>query len=145
MKSNPRVVFDTNIFISALIFGGNPRTCLDLAIERTVQLVISRAILLELSQKLQNKFGWASEDVADVIEGIGKFAQVIKLTSKIKIIKTYPKDNIILECAESGNADFIVSGDKKHILSLGRFKKIQIVSAKEFLDFYYKTSKTRRT
>ena len=138
MKNKPRVVFDTNIFISALIFGGNPRMCLELAKEGSVQLFSSRAILLELADKLRQKFDWKNDDIVDVIEGVATIATIVRPMQAIHLIKQDPADNRILECAQEARADFIISGDKKHLLSLKKFKKTQIISAKEFLEMFYK-------
>lgn len=134
--SKIRVVFDTNIFISAIIFGGNPRQCLELSRTSEVELLLSRAILVELARKLRDKFLWNDSEIKELIEGILVFARLISEGEKIKIIKD-KADNRILECALKGKADFIVSGDKKHLLSLGKFKGIPIISAKEFLDIFY--------
>lgn len=137
MKPKPRVVFDTNIYISAILFGGNPRICLELAREGEIQLVTSRAILLELTTNLREKFNWREEDIAEVIEGIGKFAKVVEPVKRINLIKAAPEDNRILECADEGKADYLISGDKKHILPLKSFKGKKIVTAKQFLDKFF--------
>ncbi|EKD91339.1 MAG: hypothetical protein ACD_30C00021G0003 [uncultured bacterium] len=137
MKVKPRVVFDTNIFISSIIFGGNPRQCLELARENEIELYISRAILLELSEKLEEKFLWQSKDTKEVIEGILMFASLVSPKKKINHIKENPKDNMILECAVEAKADFLISGDKKHLLALKTFKNIKIISAKQFLDIFF--------
>lgn len=134
-----RVVFDTNIFISAIIFGGNPRTCLELAREGKINLFVNKALLLEFFRKLKDKFGWGDQAIAEVIEGIGKFAEIVHTPqTKISVIVADPTDNVVLECAVAAEADFIVSGDKKHILPLKKFNSIVIVNAKEFLDRYYR-------
>lgn len=138
MKQKPRVVFDSNIYLSAIIFGGNPRTCLELAKNKDIELFLSRAILVEIARNLQNKFGWNHEDIKDVIEGISQFSTVVTPKQRIEVIKNYPKDNKILEVALEAKADYIISGDKKHLLSLKVFKGISIISAKEFLDILYK-------
>lgn len=137
MKPKLKVVFDTNIYISAIIYGGNPRTCLDLSRERKVKLYTSRPILFELSQKLKNKFKWEDEAIVDVIEGLSKFTRVIETQRKISIIKKDPSDNKILECAQKIKANYIISGDTKHILPLKKFQNTKIVNTREFLDFYY--------
>ena len=136
-----KVVFDTNIYISAILFGGNPRQCLELAREKSFELFSSKAILLELSQKLQGKFHWRKEEVKETIEGILVFAKPVIPKAKVNIIKDAPKDNRILECALEVEADYIVSGDKKHLLSLGKFQNIPIISAKQLLEILYKKSK----
>lgn len=138
MAAKVRVVFDTNIFISAIIFGGNPRVCLELARNKEIKLLTSKPILLELSKKLKEKFKWTEPEVAEIIEGIGKFTNIVEPKVKINVIKKDPKDNRILECAREGKADYIVSGDKKHILALHRFERIEILSAQEFLNLFYK-------
>jgi uncharacterized protein len=135
--STPKVVFDTNIFISAVLFGGNPRQCLELARAGKIELYVSRDILVELSQKLQEKFGWSRIDVNELIEGLVKFAKLIEPKRKVDVIKSDPSDNMILECGISADADFIVSGDKKHLLSLKKFREIPLVSSKQFLDRWY--------
>lgn len=138
MRSKTKVVFDTNIYISAIIFGGNPRTCLELARRREIEVYTSKAILFELTRKLKIKFRWQDKDLVDVVAGIGVFATVVEPTVKLTIIKNDPSDNKILECAKMADAKYIVSGDKKHILSLKSYENIKIVGAKEFLDTFYK-------
>lgn len=135
MKAKLRVVFDTNIFISAIIFGGNPRQCLELARSGDIKLFTSKAILLEITRNL-GKFDWNSQEVRDVIEGLGKFTTVVAPEGKINLIYKHPKDNIILECALEAEADYIVSGDKKHLLSLEKFKGIPVITAKQFLELH---------
>lgn len=133
----PKAVFDTNIFVSGIIFGGNPRTSLELARAGEINLFTSKSLLFELSQKLKKKFRWRDNEIKDVIEGIGKYVTVVEPSKEVTIIKSDPSDNKVLECALESKVEFIVSGDKRHLLSLGKFKNIPIVSAKEFLDLYY--------
>lgn len=140
MKPKPIVVFDTNIYISAIIFGGNPRHCLELAREGEVALFTGKSILLEISQKLRRKFSWKEADIREVIEGLLLFTKIVSPPKEINLIKKDPSDNRILEVAEEAKADFIVSGDKKHLLSLKKFRGIPILSSKEFLDIFYNKS-----
>lgn len=137
MKRKPKAVFDTNIFVSGIIFGGNPRAILELARDGGIKLFTSKPLLLELSQKLKVKFRWRDSEIKDVIEGIVKYVQVVEPKRKVDVIKSDPSDDKILECALEAKVDFIVSGDKKHVLSLKKFKKTAVVSAKDFLDLYY--------
>ena len=133
---HPRIVFDTNIFISAILFGGNPRQCLELAKEGKIELLSSKAIILEVAINLRKKFLWEDSEVNEILEGLLIFTTIVTPAKKVKVIK-YEKDNRILECAWEAKADFIVSGDKKHLLSLAKFEDINIVSAKEFLDLVF--------
>ncbi len=128
-----KAVFDTNIYISAIVFGGNPRLCLELAREGEIELYTSRAILLEIAGALRRKFQWNEEDIADVIIGISKLANVVVPKTRLNIIRADPSDNKILEAAKEAGVDVIVSGDKKHILPLKKFEGTKIISAAEFL------------
>lgn len=138
MKSNPKVVFDTNIYLSAIIFGGNPRACLELARSGEISLFTGRAILLELAEKFRQKFLWEEEDINEVIEGLLAFVKIVSPQKSIKVIKEDPEDNRILECALEAKADYIISGDKKHLLALKIFKTIPIFPAQKFLGNFYK-------
>lgn len=131
-----KAVFDTNIYISAIIFGGNPRRCLELARDKEIELFSSKSILLELAQKLQKKFRWNKIETEDVIQGLSAFVKLVEPKMRINVIED-KADNRILEAALEAKADYIVSGDKKHLLSLRRFKNIPIISSKEFLDIFF--------
>jgi putative PIN family toxin of toxin-antitoxin system len=129
----PKVVFDTNIFISAIIFGGNPRTCLELARQGEIKLYISSLLLLELAGKLREKFDFSEEDIDNILVGISVFSEMTSPTTEISLIKSDPDDNRILEIAKEVEADYVISGDKKHILPLKEFGKTKIVDAADFL------------
>lgn len=139
MKHKHKVVFDSNIYLSAIIFGGNPRQCLELARNKEIELFISKAILLEVVRNLEDKFGWQAYEVKEVIEGILEFANIVSPKRSIKSIKKDPSDNRILETAMEAKTHYIISGDKKHLLSLKVFKDIPIISAKQFLDMLYES------
>lgn len=138
MKHKLKVVFDTNIYISAIIFGGNPRHCLELAREKTIYNFVSKSILLEVAEKLRDKFEWEENEIQGVIVGILRYSIVVSPGYKVNIVKEDEEDNRILECAQEGKVDMIISGDKRHLLSLGRFGDILIVSAKELLVMLYR-------
>jgi putative PIN family toxin of toxin-antitoxin system len=128
-----KVVFDTNIYLSAIIFGGSPRLCLEAARERIIELYTSRTLLLELARVLGEKFDWSSSEIAGFIKGIGYFARIVTVERTISIIKSDVSDNMVLEAAIAAKADFIISGDKKHLLSLKEFEGIKIISATYFV------------
>ena len=60
-----RAVFDTNVFLSAIVFGGNPERAFLLAREGRIRLLVSPAILIEMASILREKFGWGERDAAD--------------------------------------------------------------------------------
>lgn len=128
-----RIVLDTNVLVSAIVFGGNPERILLEIDKKGYALLISPAMFVELARILHKKIAWQEEQIVFALEGIKKLCTLVKPTIQIKKIKNDPSDNRILECAVSGKADYIVTGDKKHILPLKKFSGIPILSPKEFL------------
>lgn len=120
------VVLDTNVYLSGIIFGGNCRHILDLLIGKKIRTVVSPAILLEISQKLTQKFKWRREQVFTTVKAIIKITKTVRPQQKIKI-----------EAAAAGGARYVVSGDQ-HLLKLKQYRKIRIVTPQEFLSIYFK-------
>jgi putative PIN family toxin of toxin-antitoxin system len=128
-----RVVLDTNVYISALMFGGLPGALLDLAFLRSFTLIVSRTLLDELDEKLRVKFGVSAEDAALLRARLENLAQVVEPEAVLNVVTDDPDDNRVLECAVKGRADVIVSGDR-HLLKLGRYRGISIVTVRQFLE-----------
>ena len=129
-----RVVIDTNIYLSGLVFPESfPGRILKLSKARKIQVYCSKFILDEIRRNLIVKFGYAEEMAGKFIEEILKFIIVINPKIRLAIIKEKQDDNRILECAVEAKADFLISGDKKHILPLKKFRGIEIISAREFI------------
>lgn len=126
-----RVVFDTNILLSAFIFGGKPEQLFEMARSRKIRLLTSPTILAEFASLLKGKFDWEDGEIADAIRTIGYSAELIKPAAKISILGD-DADNRVLECAQTGKADYIVSGDR-HLLELKKFQKIPIAKAAELI------------
>lgn len=129
----PRVVFDTNIYISAILFGGRPGEAFLLAKQDEIELYISPAIIAELAAKLTEKFYWQTERVTVVLKELGEIAIVIRPESRLNAIRADDSDNRILECAVMAKADYVISGDRKHLLPLKRYEGIEIISTARFL------------
>ena len=128
-----RVVIDTNVFISGLNFAGKPGEVLNLLIKEEVDVLVSPFILSELVSILRKKFGWEDKQVARVLNLIKAKAIEVQPEHRLSAIKDKDADNRILECAVEGEADYIISGDKRHILPLKEYSGIQILSPDEFL------------
>ncbi len=128
-----RVVADTNIFISALMFGGLPGSFLDLALAGSFLLVISPALLNELDEKLRLKFELSIED-ADLVQArLRGAALVVSPSIVLDAIRDDPDDNRVLECAITGEADYVVSGDR-HLLKVGLYEGIRILTVRQFME-----------
>ncbi len=128
-----RVVADTNIYISALMFGGLPGMLLDLGLMQAIRLVISPALLDELQDKLCVKFGVLAQDTAAIRAKLESIGDLIDPAIVLDVVTDDPDDNRVLECAVTGRADYIVSGDR-HLLKLKEHAGIPILTAREFLD-----------
>ncbi len=126
-----KVVFDTNIFISALNFGGTPAEVIFLAQTDIVELYISMPILDEVYGVLTEKFGWHHGKAGEAVELLHRFSQLVSPLERVtRVIDD--ADNRILECALVAYANYIVSGDQ-HLLNIKDFYGIAIVTAKQFL------------
>lgn len=127
-----KVVIDTNVYISAIIFGGIPEDVLNLIKDKKVVGFTSPKILLELSNKLNTKFSWNEERIKLIIKNLSRYIQVVDPGLKLTVVKEDPKDNKILECAAVSDADYIITGDK-HLLKLKEFEEIKIVAPGDFI------------
>lgn len=130
-----KVVFDTNIFISALLFPDSvPERIYLLAIERKIELISSPAIMVELADKLRSKFEAREEEITRILKQLARISTIVRPTRRLKVIED-DSDNRILECGVEAEADFIVSGDK-HLLRLKNYQGISIVKASHFLHLH---------
>jgi putative PIN family toxin of toxin-antitoxin system len=127
-----RVVADTNVFISALMFGGLPGMFLELALLRHFTLVTSAPLLDELAEKLRVKFGVKAPDVVAIRVKVENAAVIAAPDFVLHAVPEDPDDNRVLECAVAGEADCIVSGDR-HLLRLGSHAGIPILTVRQFL------------
>ncbi len=127
-----RVVFDTNIFVSAFVI---PGSLAEKAILRIIEgedvLLVSREILDELLTILAAKFSRDKEEISRLAVTLTAMAEWIEPNLRISALQDDP-DNRILECAVSGRADMIVTGDKE-MLRLRRYQDTEIVSLKAYL------------
>jgi putative PIN family toxin of toxin-antitoxin system len=129
-----RVVIDTNVVVSALNFGGNPKAVLELARKHHIHNITTPFILNEVEKVLLRKFGWQMEATREVVRDFQNFSHVVDPPETLEVI-TYPPDNRILECAVAGGADYLISGDH-HLTDLKTYGRIKIVTPAEFLAIF---------
>lgn len=129
-----RVVFDTNILIASVLSQrGSPYQYLQLANLGKIQSVTCQEILDEFREKLQFKFRYSLEKVESEVAMIANCSELAIISNTLNVIITDPDDNMVLECAVVGHANYIVTGDKKHLLPLKNYQGIEIVNAADFL------------
>ena len=128
-----RVVFDTNIFVSAFVIPGSlgEKAILKI-IEGDDTLLLSKEMLDELFHVLSTKFGRDREEISRVAVTLSEMVEWVRPNLRISVLNDDP-DNRILECAVSGKADLIVTGDKE-MLKLRRYENTRISSLKAYLE-----------
>ncbi len=129
----PHVVLDTNVLISAFLFGGAPREIVEMVIAGLVDCSLSPAILDEVRGVLKRpKFRLSPRQVMSIVEELGGLCDVVNPSAGIHKIVADPNDDRVLECAIEARADAIVSGDT-HLLALGKYRGILILNPSDCL------------
>lgn len=132
-----RVVLDTNVLISALLFTGIVSELVSLWQKGTITILLSREILDEYLRVLAYpKFQLSEEEIKGLIEEeLLPFVQVIKPRTRIHVVKRDPSDNKFLECAVAGKADVLISGDKD-LLAIRHYRRVRIQTPSRFLEAF---------
>ena len=128
-----RVVFDTNVYISAIISRGLASSVFTQALQGRFLLITSPPILDELGRKLTQQFRFPQSQLRAVFADIQRAAIVVTPTIRLIAVPRDPDDNRILECAVAGQADHLVTGDQD-LLSLDQFQGIPIITGRGFAE-----------
>jgi uncharacterized protein len=127
-----KVVFDTNILVSAMVFpGGRAESALLRIIEERDQLIVSKAILDELLGVLARKFSREAEELARIAVLVSDLSVTVRPRGRLRVVKDDP-DNRVLECALAGRADLIVTGDRE-LPALGEYRGVRIIALRDYL------------
>ena len=129
-----RVVLDTNVFISSILFSGEVSRLTDLWKDRVFTPLVSKQVLEEYIRILSYpKFNLKHEEIDYIIKDeFLLYSEPVKVITHIDLIKDDLEDNIFLSLSAGGKAEYIVSGDR-HILGLKDWKQGRILSVREFL------------
>ena len=129
-----RVVLDTNVIVSGLNFPGNERLVLELALRGRFELYLSTFILEEAAGVLGRKFGWDEERSSQSLRALGNAGTVIYPRRRLpEVIEGSHAVNRILECAVEAAADYLITGDRRHLLPLEEHQGVRILNAPRFL------------
>ncbi len=137
-KEQMKVVLDTNVVVSRFISPtGVPSRLIDRWSGGGFDLLVSEPVLMEYQQALtyshvSKLHGYTDLEIANWVREVREASLATVPTETLRVVKSDPKDDKFLECALSGGADYIVSGDK-HLVSLGEYQGIRILSPAEFL------------
>jgi putative PIN family toxin of toxin-antitoxin system len=132
-----RVVADTNIVVSGLLWRGNPRRVLDAARDAIIELFTSPPLLEELEDVLSRKqfatrLEAANVTVSELVLGYAALATVIETEAIAPVILVDPDDDDVLACALAAQSEVITSGDN-HLLNLKEYQQIRILTASDLL------------
>ena len=129
-----KIVVDTNVIVSAMLFGGKPGKLIPLWQRGTIRPLASKEIIDEYLRVLTYpKFKLSEEDVNFLLyQEILPYFEVIDVEPGPRIIKKDPEDDKFIRCALAGKAKWIISGDR-HLLALKTYKKIKILTPSDFL------------
>lgn len=127
-----RVVFDSNVLVSALTLpGGSADQAVEFVLEGRVTLLLSRPIIGETLGVLGRKFARDTEELSRLAVFLADLSELVAPTRPLRVLADDP-DNRILECAVAGGAELIVTGDRA-MLHLKEFEGVEIISLREFL------------
>ncbi len=126
-----RVVFDTNVFISAFATEGVCSVLLKRARLKEFELFVCSVIINEVESVLKQKFKVEEEIIREVVELIKESSEPVSIVEKVEGVCRDGDDDLILSCAVSACADYLVSGDKD-LLEVKKYENIKIVSPKDF-------------
>lgn len=127
-----KVVLDTNIIVSAIGFGGKPHQILVGVLQEKIKAVTSSILLAELEEVLTKKLLLSKENILLTLEEVKNVFIVVQPKKTINAVRD-AEDNRVLEAAVEGSCDYIITGDKE-LLKLGKWKKISILTAAQFLE-----------
>src|SRR3989344_522575 len=131
VKKPLKLVLDTNILVSALIYGGKPEQVYNLILEKQITAITSTILFSELFEVLIKKFNFDPRRVKQLERIIKKHFKVVYPNETINAVKD-DDDNRVLEAAKEGKCEYIITGDKE-LLKVKKYKQIKIVTAEEFL------------
>ena len=134
-----KIVVDANIFVSSFFWGGNPRKIFERIIAGLDELYITQEILDEVKNVIgRPKFHADINEIKFYIDSIEEIANKIIIKEKIETGSRDQDDDKYIECAISGGADYIISGDI-HLLEIEKYENIKIIKAKEYLNIVNST------
>lgn len=128
-----RAVLDTDVKISRLNFSGREHDARTLARSGRYELYLSPFILAEVAGVLERKCGWDTDRVRRAVAALSRLATVMEPEVTVTAVEQDDPDNRVLECAVAARADFLVTGDRRHLLPLREYQGTRIVTTAEFL------------
>jgi putative PIN family toxin of toxin-antitoxin system len=129
-----RVVFDTNVLVSGMVFAGKSKLLIDAVLEGTITLILSMPIIQEFRKVIaRDKFKLSKSQQNTLSNFVLRIGNIVKIKSRFKVVKEDPSDDMVLRTAHDGEADYVVSGDE-HLLVLMEFRGTKIITVSKMLE-----------
>jgi putative PIN family toxin of toxin-antitoxin system len=137
----PKAVLDSSILVSAFIaWQSELMLLLRLPLRHRYELVLSKEILGETAQSLLTKQSirdyaeYTDEDVHGYLSWLLSVTKLVDKLPELSAVPNDPKDNMVIATAMAGKADYLVTGDRRHLLPMKEYQGIVILSPRSFLD-----------
>ncbi len=132
-----RIVIDTNLWVSGLLWRGLPGKLLRLAEAGEVELCMTPSMLAELAkvlsyERFQPRLAELGLTTPELIAYAMKLASIFEVSRETSIVAADPDDDVFLQCAAVAKAAYVVSGDH-HLLDLGKYENVSILTVRDFL------------
>lgn len=131
-----RLVLDTNVVASAMLWGGNPKLLLQARREKRVELYTSVPMLAELTDilartKFANKIAASLLTVDQLVDGYAELTQLVRPAPTPRIVAD-PDDDVVIGTALAARADLLITGDRG-LLDVGAYQAVRIARVTEAL------------
>jgi uncharacterized protein len=127
------VTLDSNVWVSALEFGGVPKRVVQAALDGDVEIAVSQWIIDETLRILKNKFGWSRSDLVGALMVIEDCTTIVSPSETPSLVADDPDDDNILACAAAAKSNYLLTGDK-HLLKLGSYRDTEIIKPAQFFE-----------
>jgi putative PIN family toxin of toxin-antitoxin system len=140
-----RLVLDTNVVASAILWGGTPRVLLQAARDKRVELFTSTAMLAELTdilgrRKFARKIAASQLTIDQLVDGYAQLAALVRPAATPRIAPD-PDDDVVIGTALAAKADLVVTGDKP-LLTVSEHQGVRIVSVAQAIEIIEATGKS---
>jgi putative PIN family toxin of toxin-antitoxin system len=130
-----RLALDTNVWISAFLTpGGVCEKLVRAPADGSCRFLTCRSVLGEIDRVMTDKLDLPRPMVDERIRYVISHCLVVEPRKRLAVVPHCEADNRVLECAVEGRASFLVTGDKEHLLPLGRFQGVEIVTPRRMVD-----------
>ena len=131
-----RVVIDSNVWLSGLVFGGKQGKIIELFIDKAILVVMSEELISELRRKITQRFPLFIPHLDLLEASLRKDTVMVKLGSQTVTVSRDPDDDKFIETALLGECQYIISGDKD-LLVIRSYKNIRVIKPAEFLELIH--------